>query len=250
MTEQRKTVILTGASRGIGHATVQRFSNEGWRIVSCSRDDVPEHCKRDPNWAYHFPTDLADVASVETFIAEASDFLGDDPLNALVNNAAVSPKTPYKERLGCLNGDIKRWREVFELNLFAPLLLSRGFAGALGRGAKGAGAGVVNITSIAGHAIHPFAGSAYSPSKAALSALTREMAVEFAQLGVRVNAVAPGEIETEMIGEEYEPLINRIPMHRMGTPDEVAGCVFRLCTDDFGYVTGTEIFVTGGQHVF
>ena len=91
---------------------------------------------------------------------------------------------------------------------------------------------------------------AYSTSKAALSALTREMAVEFAQLGVRVNAVAPGEIETEMIGEEYEPLINRIPMHRMGTPDEVAGCVFRLCTDDFGYVTGTEIFVTGGQHVF
>jgi len=250
MTEQRKTVVLTGASRGIGHATVQRFSDEGWRIISCSRDDIPEHCKRDPNWAYHFPADLSDVGSVDAFIAEANDFLGDDALHALVNNAAVSPKTPYKERLGCLNGDIERWREVFELNLFAPLILARGFAGALGRGAKDTGAGVVNITSIAGHAIHPFAGSAYSTSKAALSALTREMAVEFAQLGVRVNAVAPGEIETEMIGAEYEPLINRIPMHRMGTPDEVAGCVYRLCTEDFGYVTGTEIFVTGGQHVF
>ena len=250
MAEQRKTIVLTGASRGIGHATVQRFSDEGWRIISCSRDDIPEHCKRDPNWAYHFPTDLSDVGSVDAFIAEANDFLGDDALHALVNNAAVSPKTPYKERLGCLNGDIERWREVFELNLFAPLILARGFASALGRGAKDTGAGVVNITSIAGHAIHPFAGSAYSTSKAALSALTREMAVEFAQLGVRVNAVAPGEIETEMIGAEYEPLINRIPMHRMGTPDEVAGCVYRLCTEDFGYVTGTEIFVTGGQHVF
>ena len=250
MAEQRKTVVLTGASRGIGHATVQRFSNEGWRIISCSRDDIPEHCKRDPNWASHFPTDLSDVGSVDAFIAEANEFLGNDALHALVNNAAVSPKTPYKERLGCLNGDIERWREVFELNLFAPLILARGFAGALGRGAKDNGAGVVNITSIAGHAIHPFAGSAYSTSKAALSALTREMAVEFAQLGVRVNAVAPGEIETEMIGAEYEPLINRIPMHRMGTPDEVAGCVYRLCTEDFGYVTGTEIFVTGGQHVF
>lgn len=250
MTEKRRTVVLTGASRGIGHATVQRFSDEGWRIISCSRDDVPEHCKRDPNWAHHFPTDLADEASVDSFVAEANEFLSDEPVHALVNNAAVSPKTPYKERLGCLNGDITRWREVFELNLFAPLLLARGFAGALGRGSKDAGACVVNITSIAGHAIHPFAGSAYSTSKAALSALTREMAVEFAQLGVRVNAVAPGEIETEMIGAEYEPLINRIPMHRMGTPEEVAGCVYRLCTDDFGYVTGTEIFVTGGQHVY
>ena len=76
------------------------------------------------------------------------------------------------------------------------------------------------------------------------------MAVEFAEIGVRVNAVAPGEIETAMIGEEYEALIPRIPMHRMGSPSEVASAVFRLCTEDFGYVTGTEIFVTGGQHLF
>ncbi len=93
------------------------------------------------------------------------------------------------------------------MNFFAPLALARGFATALGK-AKGA---VVNITSIAGHSIHPFAGSAYSTSKAALSALTRELAVEFAQLGVKVNAVAPGEIETAMIGEEYESLIRVFP---------------------------------------
>jgi NAD(P)-dependent dehydrogenase (short-subunit alcohol dehydrogenase family) len=126
------------------------------------------------------------------------------------------------------------------------LALARGFAAALARG-KGA---IVNITSIAGHTIHPFAGSAYSTSKAALSALTRELAVEFAELGVRVNAVAPGEIETAMIGPEYESLIPRIPLHRMGRPDEVAAAVYRLCTDDFAYVTGTEIFVTGGQHLY
>ena len=124
--------------------------------------------------------------------------------------------------------------------------MARGLAPALHRG-KGA---IVNITSIAGHAIHPFAGSAYSTSKAALSALTREMAVEFAALGVRVNAVAPGEIETAMLGPEYESLIPRIPMHRMGAPDEVAAAVFQLCGPDFSYVTGTEIFVTGGQHLF
>ncbi len=250
MTTDRKTIVLTGASRGIGHATVQRFSSEGWRIITCSRDEPPEACKRDPNWTHHIPTDLSDGASMDRFVKQANEALAGAPLHALVNNAAVSPKTPFKERLGCLNGPIEGWRKVFELNLFAPLLLSRGFATALGRGAKAGGAAIVNITSIAGHAIHPFAGSAYSTSKAALSALTREMAVEFAQLGVRVNAVAPGEIETEMIGEEYEPLINRIPMHRMGSADEVAGCVYQLCGSDFGYVTGTEIFVTGGQHVY
>ena len=246
MTEDRKTLVLTGASRGIGHATVKRFSEAGWSIITCSRDEVPEACKRDPNWARHIPTDLSDQASVERFIAETNEILGDGGLTALVNNAAVSPKTPYQERLGCLNGDLAAWREVFDLNMFTPLVLARGFAGALHRG-QGA---VVNITSIAGHAIHPFAGSAYSISKAALSALTRELAVEFAELGVRVNAVAPGEIETEMVGPEYESLIPRIPLNRMGTADEVAGVVFQLCGEEFGYVTGTEIFITGGQHLF
>ncbi len=250
MSDKRKTVVLTGASRGIGHATVMRFSNENWQIITCSREEAPEACQRDPNWSHHIPTDLSDPASVDEFLNEANEILGDKPLHALVNNAAVSPKTPIKERLGCLNGPIDGWRKVFDLNLFAPLMLSRGFATALSRGAKDGGAAIVNITSIAGHFIHPFAGSAYSTSKAALSALTREMAVEFAQLGVRVNAVAPGEIETEMIGDEYEPLINRIPMHRMGTAAEVAGCVYQLVNPDFGYVTGTEVFVTGGQHVY
>ncbi|WP_455372470.1 SDR family NAD(P)-dependent oxidoreductase [Limibacillus halophilus] len=245
-TDTRKSVLLTGASRGIGHATVKRFSDEGWRIITCSREPVPEHCLRDPNWTHHIEADLAEPGSLKAFAKEALGLLGDRPLHALVNNAAVSPKTPFKERLGVLNGDIEDWRHVFELNLFAPLALARAFAVPLRRG-KGS---VVNITSIAGHAIHPFAGSAYSTSKAALSALTREMAVEFAELGVRVNAVAPGEIETAMIGEEYEALIPRIPMHRMGKPEEVAAAVFQLCNSDFGYVTGTEIFVTGGQHLF
>ncbi len=248
-TSTRRSVILTGASRGIGHATVKRFSDEGWSVITCSRDAVPEHCKRDPNWTAHIPTDLGEPASIDAFIAQAKDLLPDGRLHALVNNAAVSPKTEFRERLGVLNGTIDGWREVFDLNFFAPLGLCRAFAQPLAATA-GEGACIVNITSIAGHAIHPFAGSAYSTSKAALSALTRELAVEFAQLNVRVNAVAPGEIETEMIGEEYEPLINRIPMHRMGTPEEVAAAVYQLCNPDFAYVTGSEVFVTGGQHLY
>jgi NAD(P)-dependent dehydrogenase (short-subunit alcohol dehydrogenase family) len=245
MNGPRKTLLVTGASRGIGHATVSFFSQRGWEIITCSREAPPEECRRDPNWSHHITADLGNSEGIDAFIIEANQILDGRPLHALVNNAGWSPKSPFKERLGCLNGDIDAWRQVFELNFFAPLRLSRGLAAALSRG-KGA---VVNITSIAGHSIHPFAGSAYSTSKAALSALTRELANEFADLGVRVNAVAPGEIETAMLSPETEVLIPRIPLHRLGEPKDVASTIHYLCSEDSTYVTGTEIFVTGGQHL-
>ena len=241
-----RTVLLTGASRGIGHATVQRFAREGWRVISCSRDDIPPECRAPESRHVHIAADLADPAGVATLIERGNQALGGAPLHGLVNNAGVSPKSVTRERLGCLNGDLADWRRVFELNFFTPLALSRGFAAALH---KGAGA-IVNITSIAGHLIHPFAGSAYSTSKAALSSLTREMAAEFAHLGVRVNAVSPGEIETAMLSPETEVLVPRIPLSRLGTPDEVAGTIYYLCSGDARYVTGTEIMITGGQHLF
>lgn len=246
MEKGRKTAIVTGASRGIGHATATLFLERGWRVITCSRDEIPEACQRDKNWTAHIPVDLANADSVANFIERANEELDGEPLAALVNNAGMSPKADNQERLGCLNGDIDAWRDVFELNFFAPLKLGRGFAAALHK-SRGA---IVNITSIAGHMIHPFAGSAYSSSKAALSALTREMANEFAALDVRVNAVAPGEISTTMIQPEYEMLIPRIPLNRMGTPEDVARSIYYLCSEDSEYVTGTEIWVTGGQHMF
>jgi NAD(P)-dependent dehydrogenase (short-subunit alcohol dehydrogenase family) len=242
----RKTVVITGASRGIGHATAKLFLQKNWRILTCSRDQAPPECKRDSNWTSHIPTDLGDKQSLADFIRRANEVLDGGPLHALVNNAGVSPKTPYRERLGCLNGDLEAWRQVFEINLFATLKLSRGFASALHRGSGV----IVNVTSIAGHMVHPFAGSAYSVSKAALSALTRELAHEFAALGVRVNAVAPGEIKTDMIQPEYEVLIPRIPLERMGSPQDVANTIFFLCSEGSSYVTGTEVWVTGGQHLY
>ena len=240
-----KIAVITGASKGIGRATADRFLSEGWAVISCARGE-PEGGRDHPLWLDHIPTDLADAASIAQFVERALALVGERGLAALVNNAGLSPKTPYRERLGVLNGPIEGWQDVFALNFFAPLRLARGFAGVLHRG-KGA---VVNVTSIAGHFVHPFAGSAYSTSKAALSGLTREMAVEFAQLGVRVNAVAPGEIQTAMISADYEALVPRIPLDRMGSPEDVAGTIFRLCGEDFAYVTGAEIFVTGGQHLY
>lgn len=242
-----KTAVITGASRGIGQAIARLFLERGWRIVTCARGAIRPEDRANPNWIAHLPTDLADPESLKSFSTAVLPLLDErGALHALVNNAGVSPKSPFKERLGCLNGDLDLWHEVFELNLFAPLRLSRALASALHKG-RGA---VVNVTSIAGHYVHPFAGSAYSVSKSALSGLTRELAHEFATLGVRVNAVAPGEILTDMIQPEYEALIPRIPMDRMGSPEDVARTVYFLCSEDSGYVTGSEIWVTGGQHLF
>lgn len=97
---------------------------------------------------------------------------------------------------------------------------------------------------------HPFAGTAYATSKAALGCLTREMAHDFAPHGIRVNAIAPGEIKTDILSPETEALLAPvIPMRRIGTPDEVAKVIYFLCSDAASYVTGEEIKINGGQHV-
>ena len=107
----------------------------------------------------------------------------------------------------------------------------------------------MNLSSVVGEAGNP-GQAVYSASKAALLGLTKTLAREYATRGITVNAVAPGEIETDMIQPEYEALIPRIPLDKMGSPEDVAGAIHYLCSDDARYVTGTEIWVTGGQHMF
>jgi NAD(P)-dependent dehydrogenase (short-subunit alcohol dehydrogenase family) len=109
---------------------------------------------------------------------------------------------------------------------------------------------VVNVSSIAGGRVHPFAGPAYATSKAALAALTREMAADFAPRGLRVNAISPGEIDTAILSPGTEKIVaQQIPLHRLGTPDEVAKIIYVLCTETSSYVNGAEIHINGGQHV-
>jgi NAD(P)-dependent dehydrogenase (short-subunit alcohol dehydrogenase family) len=166
-------------------------------------------------------------------------------LNALVNNAAISPKGEGGARLDVFKTDMDVWRQVFEVNFFAPVTLARGLVEEL-QAAKGS---VVNVTSIAGTRVHPFAGSAYATSKSALAGLTREMAADFGALGIRVNAIAPGEIDTAILSPGTEKIVAEIPMKRLGTPEEVARTIYFLCTDQSSYVNGAEIHINGGQHV-
>ena len=246
--DDKKTLILTGASRGIGHATVKRFSSAGWRVISCSRHPFPENCPWEMGPEDHIQVDLADVAKTEDAILLMKDRLKaqGSRLNALVNNAAISPKGEAGSRLGAIETPAEDWQKVFAVNFFGPILLARGLLDELAM-AKGA---VVNVTSIAGSKVHPFAGAAYATSKAALAALTREMAHDFGPRGIRVNAISPGEIDTSILSPGTDRIVKeQIPMHRLGEPEEVAKAIYFLCTDASSYVNGAELHINGGQHV-
>jgi len=243
--EQQRTLILTGASRGIGHATVKRFSSAGWRVITCSRHAFPENCPWAAGPEDHIQVDLADPGDTLRAVGEMRERLTGGKLHALVNNAGISPKDAGGARLDTLSTPMAAWRQVFEVNFFSTIWLAQGLREELAA-AQGA---IVNVTSIAGGRVHPFAGSAYATSKAALAALTREMAADFGPLGVRVNAIAPGEIDTAILSPGTEKIVETIPLRRLGLPEEVAKAIYYLCTDQSSYVTGAELHINGGQHV-
>ena len=246
--EDRKTLILTGASRGIGHATVKRFSTAGWRVITCSRHGFPENCPWEAGPEDHIQVDLGDPENTRQAISEMKQRLTDQGsrLNALVNNAAISPKGENGERLGAIDMPLAAWQKVFQVNFFAPIMLARGLMDEL----KLAQGVVLNVSSIAGSRVHPFAGAAYATSKAALASLTREMASSFGPQGIRVNAISPGEIDTTILSPGTEKIVEeQIPMRRLGEPEEVAKAIYFLCTEQSSYVNGAELHINGGQHV-
>ncbi|KFB08409.1 SDR family NAD(P)-dependent oxidoreductase [Nitratireductor basaltis] len=245
--DERKTLVLTGASRGIGHAAVKKFSREGWRVITCSRQAFADDCPWPAGPEDHIQLDLSDQEGVGTAIAEIRHRLAANGgrLDALVNNAAISPKHEGGKRMNSIETPTHVWRDVFQVNFFAPIMLARGLFKELST-AKGS---VVNVTSIAGSRVHPFAGTAYATSKAALVALTREMAADFGPHGIRVNAIAPGEIETSILSPGTEKIVEQIPLRRLGQPLEVAETIFYLCSEQASYVNGAEIHINGGQHV-
>lgn len=247
MAEEQRTIVITGGSRGIGHATSKKFWNAGWRVITCSRHPFPEnHPAARVSPENYVQIDLANRGDLAAGIDEIRRRLGGRPLHALVNNAGISPKGESGRRLGSIDTDTDMWDQVFQVNFFAPIMLARGLIEELeaGRGS------IVNITSIAGGKVHPFAGAAYATSKAALLALTREMSADFGPYGIRVNAVSPGEIETSILSKGTEDLIEDIPLRRLGRPEEVAETIYFICSEASSYISGAEIHVNGGQHVY
>ena len=193
----------------------------------------------------HIHRDQEDIDNVQKALPMSKERLG-GRLDALVDNAGISPKTSSGGRLGVLDSDYATWLQVFNVNLFSTAMLATGLFDEL----KAAQGSIINVTSIAGSKVHPFAGVAYACSKAALSTLTREMAHEFGPHGIRVNAIAPGEIDTAILSPGTQDIVERsVPLQRLGKAEEVASLIYFLCTSGASYVNGAEIHVNGGQHV-
>jgi len=239
-------MLLTGASRGIGHATVKLFLQHGWRVLTVSRQPFSEECRWPSARESHIQADLADLSGIDELVQMVRSRLPDGKLAALVNNAGISPKGTEGSRLGVAETDAATWTKILNVNLVSTALLARALLPEL-QAARGS---IVNVTSIAGSRVHPFAGVAYAASKAGLAALTRELAHEFGPRGVRANAIAPGEIATSILSPGTDELVEaEVPLGRLGTTDEVARTIYFLCTEQSSYINGAEIHINGGQHV-
>ena len=246
MPAHQPIMLLTGASRGIGHATVKLFQKKGWRMLTVSRQPFSEECRWQQAREAHIQADLSRLDQLDELVATVRARLPDGKLDALVNNAGISPKGPGGSRLGVIESDAATWTHVLNVNLVSIALLARALLPEL-EAAKGT---IVNVTSIVGSRVHPYAGVAYAASKAGLAALTRELAHEFGPRGVRANAIAPGEIATSILSPGTDELVARdVPMGRLGEPSEVAETIHFLCSKASSYINGAEIHINGGQHV-
>jgi NAD(P)-dependent dehydrogenase (short-subunit alcohol dehydrogenase family) len=232
-----QVVLVTGGARGIGDAIIRAFVDEGARAVSIDLGDAEEPIER----TRYLSADVADLAAVKAAFADVEATEG--RLDILVNNAGIQ-RVALTEAF-----DPLVWRQVVDVHLFGAYHCS---AEALRVMKPRRSGSIISISSVAGLLALPGRGP-YSASKAAISALTRVMAVEVAELGIRVNAVAPGSTRTKLVEQGFNDgslseasITSEIPMRRLATTGEIAGVVRFLASDEASYITGQTIVVDGG----
>lgn len=243
MSAARKTAVVTGAARGIGLAVAQKFLAEGHRVALIDIDG-PALAKAaaalgESSNVIAIECDVADPGQVQNAIDQVSARFG--RIDALVNNAGVALFKPLLETT------YDEWLRVLAVNLTGPFLCTQACARVMLRNGGGS---VVNIGSISGLRASTLR-VAYGTSKAGLAHLTKQQAAELGGLGIRVNAVAPGPVDTAMAKQVHTADIrgayhDAIPLNRYGTEQEIAAAVWFLCTDAASYINGQTLAVDGG----
>ena len=235
-----KSAVITGAARGIGLATTRILLDRGWRVAMLDHDTeaLAATCKGMEN-VLPLEIDVSDPEHVRA--AEEAVALEFGRLDGLVNNAGLADFGPIRET------SFDRWRRVMATNLDGPFLMTQAFTELL---AKDGGGAVVNVTSISGLRASTLR-VAYGTSKAALAHLTLQQAVELGELGIRVNAVAPGPVNTKLALAVHTPEIraayhDAIPLNRYGKEAEIAAAIAFLLSDEASYVTGQILAADGG----
>ena len=242
-TEPQKVALVTGAARGIGLATAKRFLADGWSVALLDIDG--DNLGRTftvlakPATTVAITRDVADAAGVSRAVEAIGQKFG--RLDALVNNAGIAIFKPI------LEVTYKDWSRVLAVNLTGPFLCTQAAAPLLRDSGGGA---IVNITSISGLRASTLR-TAYGTSKAGLAHLTQQQAIELAPLGIRVNAVAPGPVDTAMAKAVHTAEIraayhDAIPLNRYGLESELAEVIFFLCSERASYITGQTLAVDGG----
>lgn len=248
-----RVALVTGAARGIGFAAAKLLAQEGAKVLLSDIDaEALEQASTtlagEGLAVAAAACDVADPASIDAMVAKAVRDWG--RIDIVVNNAAISDDTPVEE----LNDE--RWRHVLAVNLDSVLNVSKAALPYLKKSPSGS---IVNIASVQGIRGQPHA-MAYATAKGGVINLTRCMAVDFGPFGIRANAVAPGYIDTRMAEQKHDTphehktdwfqdiyfKYGRMPLRRAGKPEDVAGPILFLASDDSVYVTGTVLVVDGG----
>ncbi len=238
-----KIALVTGGTRGIGRAIVEAFLREGASVLFSGRTD--ESVRAATSWlpssaaAEAVAADLSDADAPERLVARCKDRFGG--IDILVNNAGVISRAGEWE----LTPD--EWDRVHDVNLRAVFFLSRAAAAVM---RERGGGSIVNVSSIAGQHGGIAGSPAYASSKAAVIGLTRSLARRFAAHRVRVNCIAPADIETDMTANWPQALRQRLidmtPLARFGDPDEVSGAALYFASDEAAFVTGQTLSINGG----
>jgi NAD(P)-dependent dehydrogenase (short-subunit alcohol dehydrogenase family) len=240
---EHKVVVVTGAARGIGLAVARRFLDEGWRVALLDCDgatlDQAIAALAQPEATLALHCDVTDAPQVRADIQRAASHFG--RLDALVNNAGIAIFKPLLETTD------EEWSRIMAVNLTGPFTATKAAAPLMA--ASGGGA-IVNITSISSLRASTLR-SAYGSSKAGLAHLTKQCAVELGELGIRVNAVAPGPVDTAMAKAVHSKAIradyhDAIPLNRYGLETELADAIYFLCSVRASYITGQVLAVDGG----